>query len=87
MEKEQNKSNYKIIVDYGKPYDIDINTEKELKQEIQKLRELNYKEDFGYFSVTIEFKETEFIKKARKEFKKQDEYLDFNDYLINVSCC
>jgi len=78
--------NYKIVVDYGKPFEIDVNTELELKQELDKLKELNNSEDFAYFDIDITWKKTAFIKEAKREFKKQDEYLDFVDFLINVSC-
>lgn len=40
--------NYKLIVDYGKPYDEDFNTKEELKAELKRVQEwIKQKEEEG----------------------------------------
>jgi len=59
----------KLIVDYGKPYEIEINSKKELRKELDKLKEISETEDFPYFDIVIldsngnDITETEFIQK------------------------
>jgi len=43
---------YKIIVDYGKPYEITCINKEELFKELKKLEEMN-KKDYAYFDVFI----------------------------------
>jgi hypothetical protein len=46
---------YKIIVDYGKPYEQDFKTKKDLIKELKRLKEFynNQEEDFPYFNISI----------------------------------
>ena len=44
---------YKLIVDYGKPYEEEANTEEELKTELTKLNEISKKEEYLYIGCLI----------------------------------
>ena len=44
---------YKLIIDYGKPYEEEANTEEELKTELTKLNEISKKEEYAYFDVVV----------------------------------
>lgn len=44
---------YTLLVDYGKPYEEQINTDKELKKELAKLRHMALTEDYAYFDINV----------------------------------
>jgi len=71
---------YTIIVDYGKPYDIKVGSEKELIRELQKLREQYEEEpdDYPYFDIIVEDKSGKDV--TNKVFKKYDEELEPDPY-------
>ena len=47
---------YKLIVDYGKPYEVKVGSDARLKRELVKLRRLydSNPDDFPYFDIIIE---------------------------------
>lgn len=47
------KSKYTIVVDYGKPYDINVKTKKQLMGELKKLKKTHDEGDYPYFDVFI----------------------------------
>ena len=44
---------YKIVVDYGKPYEIKVNSDSQLKKELLKLKRKAEREDHPYFDINI----------------------------------
>ena len=44
---------YKIVVDYGKPYEIEAGTEAQLKTELWNLYTLQQTGDYGYFDLWV----------------------------------
>lgn len=44
---------YTLLVDYGKPYEEQINTDEELKKELAKLRKMALTEDYAYFDINV----------------------------------
>ena len=65
---------YKIIVDYGKPYEDFLNQE-QLKQKLKDLRELANSGDFAYFDLEVYVIENENIckKLTEEEINKIEE--------------
>lgn len=70
---------YKLIVDYGRPYEEDVNSE-DLKSKLKDLKEISEKEDYPYFDIKIlvlnevtreytDITETQFIKELIEELK------------------
>ena len=44
---------YTIVVDYGKPFEIKVNSEAELKRELIKLKKQATTEEYPFFDVNI----------------------------------
>jgi len=50
---QRKKSKYTIVVDYGKPYDINVETKKQLMIELKKLKNIHDEGDHPYFDVFV----------------------------------
>lgn len=44
---------YKISIDYGKPYDVECNSEEEVRAELEKVRVIVSDGDYAYCDVVI----------------------------------
>jgi len=47
------QTKYTIVADYGKPYDIKVSTEEQLKKELEHLKEIYESEVHPYFDIWI----------------------------------
>ena len=56
---------YKLIIDYGKPYEKEANTDAELKAKLKELKEISEKEEYAYFDVSILNEQGEDITKSQ----------------------
>jgi len=47
------RTKYTIVADYGKPYDIKVDTEEQLRKELKQLKELYETGAYHYFDVWV----------------------------------
>ena len=69
---------YKITVDNGKPFDVVVKTEEELRKKLTQLKRMSETDKFGYFDVFVyddkgnDITESQFVEEMIMEIIEKD---------------